>query len=123
MLVRSLPLVGPGSFFVSSRTVVHRVFCWLFHWGQFLQKMLPGLDAILALLAGGVGAACGLGQVLFGQAVARLQLVEPGGEAPLPPWGPVFAFRRGGTCGCSASRTSFLPSSWSLPTSARRGRA
>ena len=43
--------------------------------------MLPGLDAILAPPAGGVGAACGPGQVLSGQALARLQLVELRGEA------------------------------------------
>jgi len=38
MLVRSLPRVGPGSFLVSSRTVVWRVFCWLLHWGQLLKR-------------------------------------------------------------------------------------
>ena len=41
MLVRSRARVGPGSLRVSSRTVAPRVFCWLFHWGQFL-KVLPG---------------------------------------------------------------------------------
>jgi len=47
--------------------------------------MLPGLDAILAPPAGGVGAACGSSQVLSGQAVVSLQLVEPGGEALVGP--------------------------------------
>ena len=47
--------------------------------------MLPGLDAILAPPAGGVGAACGPSQVLSGQAVVSLQLVEPGGEALIGP--------------------------------------
>jgi len=40
ILVRSLPWVGPGSFLVSSRTVAQRVFCWLFHYGQFLNMFL-----------------------------------------------------------------------------------
>jgi len=53
--------------------------------------MLPGLDAILAPPAGGVGAACGPAQVLSGQAVARFSW-RRGACWPLPPWGPVLLF-------------------------------
>jgi len=42
--------------------------------------MLPGLDAVLAPPAGGVRAACGPCQILAGQVVPRLELVESGGE-------------------------------------------
>jgi len=38
MLVRSRRRVGPGSFVVSLRTVVQRVFCWHRHWGQSLNR-------------------------------------------------------------------------------------
>ena len=49
--------------------------------GAVLEQVLPGLDAVLAPPAGGVRSAGCPSQVLAGQAVPRLQLVEPQGEA------------------------------------------
>ena len=43
-----------------------------FSLGAVLEKMLPGLDAILAPPAGGVRAAGGPSQILAGQTVPRL---------------------------------------------------
>ena len=47
--------------------------------------MFPSLDIVLAPPAGGIWAAGGPCQVLSGQAVARLQLAKPGGEALIGP--------------------------------------
>ena len=62
--------------------------------GAVLEKMLPGLDAVLAT-AGGVRSAGCPSQILAGQAVPRLQLALVGLRHV--PWGPASASRSGPT--------------------------
>ena len=68
ILVRPRPRVGPGSFLVSSRTAAQRVFCWLRHWGKFLERF-TGLDAVLAPPAFHVRASGRPLEVLSGKAM------------------------------------------------------
>jgi len=100
MLVQSRPRVGPGSLRVSSRTIAQSPLLTLPLWAV-LEKVFPSLDLVLTPPAGGVRSAGGPREILAGQAVSRLHLVEPGGGAPvclrdrgirfLPVAGPVLA--------------------------------
>jgi len=64
MLVRSLPRVGPGSFLASPRTIVPEGLLLASPLGAVLEKLLPGLDTVLAPPAGGVRSACSPSQIL-----------------------------------------------------------
>jgi len=76
ILVRSLPRVGPRSFLVTSKTVVQRVYCWLFHCGQFLNRC-SSLNLILAPPRAGVRASSGPCKVTYCPVrQPRLELVE-----------------------------------------------
>jgi len=72
-LVRSLPRVGPGSFPVSSKAVVQRVFCWL-SLRAVLEQMLTSLNLILAPPTAGVQASSSPRKVLSCQAEPRLKI-------------------------------------------------
>ena len=74
ILVRSLPRVGSGSFLVSSKTVVQRVFVatLAFPLRAVPKQMLMSLDLILAPPTAGVRASSGPRKVLSCQAVPRL---------------------------------------------------
>jgi len=75
--------------------------------------VFPSLDLVLTPPAGGVRSAGGPREILAGQAVSRLHLVEPGGEAPvglrdrgirfLPVAGPVLAVTGAGPVQALAS--------------------
>jgi len=76
-LVRSLVWFGPGCFLVSSRTVAQRVFCWLFHCGQFLKRLASlDLELVPALVPG----LPVVHWVLSCEAVFCLELVKPRGD-------------------------------------------
>ena len=69
-----------SSLFQESKTVVQRVFCWLFHCEQFLNRW-SRVRSILAPQTAGVRASSRPRKVLSCQEAPCLELVEAGGKA------------------------------------------